>query len=100
MSDTPTPDRSPSFATLESRTGPSPRRWAAATTAVVALAVGLFLTIAPWVDSWSFNYIQQLNPSLEYLWEDPAFRGALSGLGVANILIGLAEGLRAFRQSK
>jgi hypothetical protein len=71
-------------------------RWSGMLVALLAVVVGLFLTIAPWEDSWSFNYVQELNPSLEYLWEDPAFRSAISGLGVANLLIALLEVRRAW----
>ena len=87
--------------TPESHVSPAaPRRWVAASVALVALAVGLFLAIAPWEDTWSFNYIQELNPSLENLWEDPAFRGAISGLGLANLLIAVLEAWRAFSRRK
>jgi hypothetical protein len=58
--------------------------------------VGLYLAVAPWVDNWSFNYLQELHPTLEYLWEEPYFRGAISGLGLANLLIAAREILRAF----
>jgi uncharacterized membrane protein YcjF (UPF0283 family) len=73
--------------------------WGSLLTALVALAAGLYLAVVPWTDTWSFNYWQQLNPSLEYLWDEAAFRGALSGLGIANLLIACQEGLRAFRRT-
>src|SRR5256885_17167566 len=53
----------------------------------VALSTGITLIVAPWQDQWSFNYLQEISPSVETLWHDPSFRGAISGLGFANLLI-------------
>jgi hypothetical protein len=59
--------------------------------AIAALAAGLFLAIAPWLDSWTFNYLQGINPAMEYAWESPFLRGGLSGLGLVNLYIGFRE---------
>src|SRR5712692_10031418 len=58
---------------------------------LVALATGLTLAIAPWVDSWNFNYLQSMNPTLEYLWNEPLLRGSLAALGLLNVLIAVHE---------
>jgi hypothetical protein len=64
---------------------------------LVALSTGLTLIVAPWLDQWSFNGLQELSPSIESLWHDPSFRGAVSGLGFANLLIALIETVRLIR---
>src|SRR5437870_2663711 len=79
---------------------PTPRRRhpvLSACYAIIALAAGLTLIVAPWVDTWNFNYLQGLSPTLEYVWDEPSFRGALTALGCLNILIGLRELARLLR---
>jgi hypothetical protein len=66
---------------------------------LVALSTGLTLIVAPWQDQWSFNYLQEVSPSVETIWHDPSFRGAISGLGFANLLIALIETVRLLRRS-
>jgi hypothetical protein len=65
---------------------------------LVALSTGLVLIVAPWQDQWSFNYLQELSPSIEALWHDPSFRGSISGLGFANLLIALVETVHLLRR--
>jgi hypothetical protein len=67
--------------------------------ALVALATGLVLGVAPWVDNWSFNSLQTMNPTLEYMWDDPVFRSSLSVLGLLNIVIALRELLGLLRSA-
>jgi len=67
--------------------------------AIFTFEIGLFLTVFPWVDIWSLNYFSEWIPALEDVWEDPAFRGAVSGLGLVNIYVACAEVLRLFRRS-
>jgi hypothetical protein len=66
---------------------------------IFALEVGLFLVIFPWQDTWSVNYLQGLAPSLEGVWDDPRFRGALTGLGLVNIYIACLQFIRLFRRN-
>ncbi len=69
--------------------------------ALLALAIGSLLIYLPWTDEWTFNSIQEWNPTLEYYWVDPYFRGALSGLGLANVSIAVLELARILsRRSK
>ena len=63
--------------------------------AVFAFEVGLFLVIFPWQDSWTFNYFQN---NLETLWDEPSFKGLLTGLGFVNIYISLLQVIRLFRR--
>jgi hypothetical protein len=68
--------------------------------AIFAFEIGLFLVIFPWMgDSWDLNYIQSLGPVLQNVWDEPYFRGAVSGLGFLNIYIGMLQIARLFRRS-
>ena len=67
--------------------------------ALFAFEIGLFLTIFPWVDIWSLNFFSGWIPALENVWDEPFFRGAITGLGLVNIYVACAEVLRLFRRS-
>ncbi len=58
---------------------------------LVCLEVGILLILVPWTSIWDRNYFLQAYPTLSVLMLEPAFRGAVSGLGVANIYLGLNE---------
>ncbi len=66
--------------------------------ALIAFEVGLFLVVIPWLDSWTLNYFQGLNPSFESLWDEPSFKGLVTGLGFVNIYIALLQVIRLFRR--
>ena len=72
-----------------------PRRWFALLASVLALAVGIFLLVFPWITDWSLNYVQEYSPYLEERWQDPVFRSGISCLGVLNLLISYREARRA-----
>jgi len=65
---------------------------------VFCLEIGLFLLVYPWLESWRTNYLVQWQPEWRPLLTSHEFRGALSGLGILNLFIGLYEivGLRRF----
>ena len=63
--------------------------------AIFAFEVGLFLVIFPWQESWTFNYFQV---NFENLWDEPSFKGLLTGLGFVNIYISLLQVIRLFRR--
>jgi hypothetical protein len=71
---------------------------------IFTFELGLFLLVFPWLRSWDLNWVPVHSPKFADLWMSPYFRGALSGLGILNIYISLAEFLRqlkaAFSQSK
>lgn len=67
--------------------------------AVFAFEVGLFLVIFPWQDSWTLNYFQGISPNLESLWDEPSFKGFVTGLGFVNIYIAILQVIRLFRRS-
>jgi hypothetical protein len=57
-----------------------------------SLLVGLILVVAPWwPDLWDANYILPLHPTLRAVLLSSFTRGAVSGLGLVNILLGLHE---------
>lgn len=64
--------------------------------AIFTFEIGLFLTVFPWVDIWSLNYFSGWLPALENIWDDPYFRGAVTGIGLVNIYVACAEVVRIF----
>ncbi len=72
-------------------------RAAAVLFSVLCLEVGLFLLIFPWTESYDWNYLVTMNPRLTPYLLTEQIRGAVSGLGVLNILIGLWEAVRLRR---
>lgn len=66
--------------------------------AIFSFEVGLFLVIFPWQDSWTLNYFQGISPTIESLWDEPSFRGLVTGLGFVNIYIALLQVIRLFRR--
>jgi len=63
----------------------------------LCLEIGLFLLIFPWTDYWGNNYFSNLLPQMETLWDNMYLRGAVSGLGVANLYISFVEIFRLKR---
>lgn len=58
---------------------------------VSSLLVGLVLLVAPWTVLWDGNYLLQPLPLLRTILLSPLVRGAVSGLGLVNILIAIDE---------
>lgn len=58
---------------------------------LVCLEIGIFLVLVPWSAIWERNYFLSAYPSLRPIVLAPTFRGAVAGLGVANIYVGLRE---------
>lgn len=57
---------------------------------VVALCImGAILFYLPWTSIWEKNYFLSHFPSLMHLLLHPAFRGAVSGLGVLDIFLAI-----------
>lgn len=53
--------------------------------------VGLVLVLVPWSTYWERNYFVQALPVLQTLINNDFVRGAVSGLGLVNLLAGLLE---------
>ena len=66
--------------------------------AVFAFEIGLFLVIFPWQDSWTLNYFEGIHPAVENLWDEPSFRGMVTGLGFVNIYIALLQLVKLFKR--
>ncbi len=58
--------------------------------------VGLFLIVFPWMDFWQNNLLLEYLPVLKIILLNNFFRGAVTGLGIANLILGAWElaGLR------
>ena len=58
---------------------------------VSSLLVGIVLIVAPWTVLWDANDLLQPLPLLRSILLSPFARGAVSGLGVVNILLAIDE---------
>jgi len=56
-----------------------------------SLEVGVFLLFLPWLGIWENNYLLYLYPKIRPVVANSFFKGAVLGLGIVNILIGLQE---------
>lgn len=52
---------------------------------------GLVLVFLPWSSYWERNYFAQLLPPLQMFLVNDFVRGGVSGLGLVNVLAGIAE---------
>jgi hypothetical protein len=66
--------------------------------ALFAFEIGVFLTVFPWMDSWALNHLPTFWPSVEGIWDDAYFKGALSGLGLVNVYIALFQVIHLIRR--
>jgi hypothetical protein len=55
------------------------------------LEVGFLLLVIPWSAFWDRNYFAQAVPWVHDIMTNNYVRGAVSGLGVVNVVLGLAE---------
>jgi len=53
--------------------------------------VGLLLIVVPWSSFWERNYFFDVVPALRPVLTNFFVRGAVSGLGVVNLIAGLAD---------
>jgi hypothetical protein len=58
---------------------------------LLALETGLFLTAVPWSSVWDDNLLTSYFPVLRPLLRSDYLRGAVSGLGFANLWVGVVE---------
>ena len=56
-----------------------------------ALLMGLVLCLAPWTSLWDTNALLQIHPLLRAIALNPYMRGAVSGLGLVNLLVAALE---------
>jgi hypothetical protein len=55
------------------------------------LEIGIFLIFLPWLNIWEQNYLLYQHPTLQGLAANPYLKGAVLGLGIVNLLIGIQE---------
>jgi hypothetical protein len=55
------------------------------------LEAGFVLLVVPWSGFWDRNYFAQALPAVQDVLASNYLRGAVSGLGLVNIYVGLAE---------
>jgi hypothetical protein len=53
--------------------------------------IGFLLIVIPWSAFWDRNYFAQALPAVHALITNNYVRGAVSGLGVINVIAGLVE---------
>jgi hypothetical protein len=56
-----------------------------------SLLVGVVLVFAPWTPLWDSNWLLQLWPGLRGLLLNAFTRGAVSGLGLVNLVLALRD---------
>ncbi len=59
------------------------------TLALLWLALGLALILTPWLDLWDTNYFVYTYPALGLIVRSPYVRGAVTGLGVLDVMLSL-----------
>ena len=62
--------------------------------------VGAPLVVAPWTSLWETNYLLQTHPWFRTIMLDPFTRGAVTGLGLVNLLLAALETRAYLRESK
>jgi hypothetical protein len=58
---------------------------------IFAFELGFFLLVFPWLKNWDLNLLPLRSRFLSSVWLNPYFRGALSGVGLLNIYVAVAE---------
>ncbi len=64
---------------------------------VLCFEVGVFFLIFPWLPYWQSNFLGGFTERWSGIWNNPYFRGAVSGLGLVNIYISMLEMMRLRR---
>jgi hypothetical protein len=68
---------------------------------IFCFELGLFLLIYPWTDGWTDNYFASAVPGSvmtgwHIFWDNRYVRGCISGVGIVNLWIAVAEVFRLF----
>ena len=58
---------------------------------IFAFEVGTFLVVFPWLRNWDLSWVPVHSRRFSDIWMSPYFRGALSGVGLLNVYVALAE---------
>lgn len=65
-----------------------------------SIEAGVFLLWLPWTSFWDTNYLTYLYPRILPFITNPFFKGAVLGLGIVNLMIGIYEVVHFKRISK
>ena len=57
----------------------------------LSIEIGLVLLVIPWSAFWERNYFAQMFPPLQAVITNHFVRGAVSGIGLINLTVGLTE---------
>lgn len=74
--------------------GRARRRIGAVLYVLLCVEIGTFLVVLPWSGIWEGNVLLRYYPSLRPLYMSSYLRGAVSGLGLINIWLGIAQAWR------
>ena len=55
------------------------------------MLVGAILIVAPWTSLWDANYLLQAQPAIRALLLSAFTRGAVTGLGLVNVVLAFHE---------
>ncbi|HVV44102.1 MAG TPA: hypothetical protein VHC72_02830 [Bryobacteraceae bacterium] len=71
---------------------------------IFCFELGLFLLIYPWTSGWSDNYFAWAVPgsvltTWHSFWNNSYVRGCISGIGIVNLWIAIAEVFRMFARN-
>lgn len=56
-----------------------------------SIEAGIFLLSLPWMSFWDTNVLTYMYPQILVVVTNPYFKGAVTGLGIVNIIIGIHE---------
>jgi hypothetical protein len=81
------------------------QRFSAVLFIIFCFELGLFLLIYPWTEAWAQNNLSwfatnHFRPAWHEFWNNTYFRGAVSGIGMVNIWIAVAEVFRMFARRR
>ena len=65
-----------------------------------SLEVGIALLVLPWLNIWDNNLVLYLCPRIAPVVTNPFFKGAVLGLGIDSILVGIYEAAHFKKGSK
>jgi hypothetical protein len=64
---------------------------------IFCLVIGVFLIVIPWHSIWEANFLLSYVPALRSVMLNNYLRGAVSGLGAIDIVLGMAALARLIR---
>jgi hypothetical protein len=67
---------------------------------ISSLYLGIALLMLPWISAWDSNYLLYVYPQIRPIVANSFFKGAVLGLGIVNILIGIQEIVRFRKAAK